>query len=325
MAIKNAAKNPKKSGVKYIIIIAVAAVLAPVVTVTGIATCGGRDKAGYDNETDKLIFSTLEVDKVFNPFFSTSATDSAVVGMTQLGMISNDKYGKPVCGRNEPTVTEDLETVKEGTGEEQTTTYMFVLKNNVKFSDGSPLTIKDVLFNLYVYLDPVYSGSSTIYSTDIVGLKDYRTQSSSEYEQKEFRKRFRNAAELRINALVEAADEILKDNPTLDADEFEEKLGEKESESEANAHLTEDYIKATELFKEELKEDYSSSRNSFKDMIFKDKQGKKYENLFTTDTEVFLYGEGLIKWNKKEGRMESDLADDLKELKKMDEIGRAHV
>ena len=49
----------------------------------------------YDNETSTLIFSTQEVDGVFNPFFSTSGTDSNVVGMTQISMLSNDKNGKP--------------------------------------------------------------------------------------------------------------------------------------------------------------------------------------------------------------------------------------
>ena len=56
------------------------------------------------------------------------------------------------------------------------TEYEFVIKNGIKFSDGKDLTIKDVLFNLYVYLDPMYTGSSTMYSTNILGLKAYRMQ-----------------------------------------------------------------------------------------------------------------------------------------------------
>lgn len=44
----------------------------------------------YDNENDALVFSSQAVDKVFNPFFSTSGADSNVIGMTQLGMLSND-------------------------------------------------------------------------------------------------------------------------------------------------------------------------------------------------------------------------------------------
>ena len=63
----------------------------------------------YDNETDKLVFATQEVDKVFNPFFSTSAMDSNVVGMTQLGILTNDAAGNPVCGENEATIAKDYQ------------------------------------------------------------------------------------------------------------------------------------------------------------------------------------------------------------------------
>ncbi len=46
--------------------------------------------------------------------------------------------------------------------------------------------MRDVLFNIYVYLDPVYTGSSTMYSTEIVGLAEYRTQSRNPNEQDSF-------------------------------------------------------------------------------------------------------------------------------------------
>ena len=54
---------------------------------------GSKTHTTYNNEEDALVFSTQEVDKVFNPFFSTSGTDSSVVGMTQIGMLTNDKNG----------------------------------------------------------------------------------------------------------------------------------------------------------------------------------------------------------------------------------------
>ena len=173
--------------IKKIAIISTAVILVAVATIL-IITLVGKDKDKgiyFDNENDALVFSTLEVDKVFSPFFSTSATDSNVVGLTQIGMLGNDKDGNVVYGDDEGVVTKDLQIItNDGTPNvDQTTTYYFVLKNNVRFSNGSYLTIKDVLFNLYVYLDPVYSGSSTIYSTDIVGLEAYRTQSQDETEQ----------------------------------------------------------------------------------------------------------------------------------------------
>lgn len=107
--------------------------------------------------------------------------------MTQLGMLGNDADGTYTWGDDEEVITKDLGVMYDKNND--TTTYYFVLKNDIKFSNGSALTIKDVLFNYYVYLDPSYTGSSTIYSTDIVGLKAYRTQSNDEKEQENFERR----------------------------------------------------------------------------------------------------------------------------------------
>ena len=97
----------------------------------------------YDNDKKPLVLSTQELDGVFNPFFSSSATDSSVVGMTQLSMFSTDKDGNLAYGLEEPTVVLDYDQKTEGTGDDETTTYTFVLKNDLVFSDGSPLTIKN--------------------------------------------------------------------------------------------------------------------------------------------------------------------------------------
>lgn len=286
-------------------------VLAIMMTVSCVCVFAACDenKTYYDNETDKLIFSTLELDKVFNPFFSTSGTDSNIVGMTQIGMIANDEKGDPVWGDGEAVVAKDVEIVSNGgeQGKDLQTTYYFVLKNNVKFSNGSPLTIKDVLFNLYVYLDPAYTGSSTIYSTDIVGLKKYRTQSEDEDEQKEFETKYKILAQARIDALIEASSQIVKEHPEVDVTEMESYLKNDWETIPSNSykHLVKDFQKTRSLFLEELKSDYSNSRDSYKEQVFTDKDGKVYKDLFTTDVEMFLYNEGYISWNKNEGKLYS--------------------
>lgn len=120
----------------------------------------------YDTETRPLVMATEALDGNFNPFFATSATDTEVISMTQIGMLGVDKDGKPTCGENEATVALDYkETMLNASGavtknanEAAFTEYEFIIKNDIKFSDGVALTIKDVLFNLYVYLDPVYMG-----------------------------------------------------------------------------------------------------------------------------------------------------------------------
>ena len=300
-------------------------------SILAMASCGGKEedpkddpttpvdpaKTYYSNEENPIIFSSQELDKVFNPFFSTNAADGNVVGMTQIGMLGNDKNGKVTYGEDEPVVVLDYETITTGTADvDQITTYNFVLKNNVKFSNGSPLTIKDVLFNLYVYLDPVYTGSSTIYSTDIVGLKEYRTQESSENEQDSFKEQFEVIAETRIEYLLQAADYIFEDNKetTLSATQFKEKLNQYVSQ-EGYENVVKDYEKALELFKEELNTDYTNAMDSYSDITFTSESGQTFKNLFTTDVEAFLYNEGYISFNKKEGKLESALTRNPSELK----------
>lgn len=275
---------------------------------------------GYNNEVDKLVFSTQELDKVFNPFFSTSATDSNVIGFTQIGMITNDKYGKPVWGDDQAVVTKDLEQVTVGEKDiDQTTTYKFVLKNNVKFSNGSLLTIKDVLFNLYVYLDPAYTGSSTIYSTDIVGLKEYRTQTADKDEQKNYMVQFQIAAEARKNALSSAVVDIYDQNEYVSGIEDFRKLLEKyaqdNNENTYFANIVKDFDKACSLFEEELETDFSNAMDSYESIVFSDENGTVYKNLLTTDVEAFLYNEGYLSWNKKDGKLQSSFVNNPEDLK----------
>lgn len=285
---------------------------------TIIVGCKKKNQDAYNNEVDPLIFSSQELDKVFNPFFSTSAADSNVIGLTQLGMLGNDKNGNPTYGDNEDVICKDLEITTTGEGEAQTTEYKFVVKNDIKFSNGSPLTIKDILFNYYVYLDPAYTGSSTIYSTDIVGLKEYRTQESDEKEQDSFAEKFKIEAETRISALSEASDNIVDDHGTsLTVNQFKSYLASEYATDENYAHVVEDFEKACVLFKEELESDYSNSMDSYSDMKFFNKAGQEFKNMFTTDVEVFLYNEGYISWNKKDGKMTCSFKNDYKEVRTM--------
>ena len=134
--------------------------------------CGGA-------KADAFVIMVDQLDGLFNPFFYTAANDGTVVSMTQIGMLGA-KYENGAIqvayGENEAVVTKDYEIVENDDG---TVSYYFVLKNGIQFSDGEPLTMEDVLFNYYVYLDPVYTGSNTLYSTDILGLSEYRTQQVS--------------------------------------------------------------------------------------------------------------------------------------------------
>lgn len=75
------------------------------------------------------------------------------------------------------------------------------------FSDGTPLTIRDVLFNLYMYLDPVFSGSATLYSVNIKGLEEYRTQSGNAADQEGLEDTIRVRAEQAISDIIAWCDD----------------------------------------------------------------------------------------------------------------------
>ena len=178
---------------------------------------GGDSTTYYDNEQDVLVLSSGDFDGVFNPFFSTSAYDSTIVGQTQISMLGSDDEGLNVTyGPDEPVVTLDYdETMYDANGNvtqtgsaSGTTVYQMVIKNDILFSDGVPLTAHDVLFNLYVYLDPNYTGSSTLYSTDIVGLADYQAQrvNASDDYLESINRTFENFATMRTNVILAYVD-----------------------------------------------------------------------------------------------------------------------
>lgn len=148
--------------------------VALVALLTATLTACNKHKQNHDPEERPFTMSISTPDGVFNPFFSTSGYDSSIISMTQIGLISTDPDGQPIANESEPSVAKAF-TVTEA-ADKSSTTYEFLIKKGIKFSDGHELTIRDVLFNLYVYLDPVYTGSATIYSTDIKGLQAYRTQ-----------------------------------------------------------------------------------------------------------------------------------------------------
>ncbi len=62
--------------------------------------------------------------------------------------------------------------------EENLTVYTIKIRDDIKFSDGEPLTADDVIFNMYVLCDPSYTGSSTLYSVPILGIDKFRENES---------------------------------------------------------------------------------------------------------------------------------------------------
>lgn len=299
-------------------------------------------KQPISNDSTRLVLAIGELDGVFNPFYSSSGTDNEIIGMTQLSMLSADKEGKLAYGANEACAVLDYEETVTGAGDDAITTYRLVLKNNLKFSDGKPLTMKDVLFNMYVYLDPVYSGSSTMYSTEILGLAEYRTQTRNTKEQDGFERNLEDMAYQRLENLAQCLEVVYESfrysHPGKVITEAEVKAGlqeqvemfkdlaqdptiseEQRKEYLAFATLVEDYEMATKEFLKELKKDYTLSKGTAEDITFED---GKYK--LTTDTAAFLYNENFITWNKKESKFEYTLGENSIKMSEAEAIAAVY-
>ena len=266
---------------------------------------GGTTVQKYNPETRALVLASDALDKNFNPFFSTSAPDNKVIAMTQVSMLSADEKGTPICGDNEPTVALDYNvSMKLADGVTETkdaakaayTDYEFIIKNGMKFSNGSALTIKDVLFNLYVYLDPMYMGSSTIYSTDIVGLKSYRAQDRTmeNVSEAEIQALFTGKAKQRVQAILDYCDEP--------------------GEHELTDQIKADIALVDKLFQEEISTDWTNSQGQL--------EGYEDEYSFTEDWQVYLFNENLVRIERMQGApVKDDNGKYVTNLNNIDEDG----
>lgn len=142
------------------------------------------------SESTPLVVGYLPFSEKFSPFYADTAYDQDVVGMVSLGIMTTDRTGAIVYnaieGETIPyngtdyTYTGPADISVNYDDASDTTTYHIKIRDDLVFSDGEPLTAKDILFTYYVLCDPTYAGSSTLYSVDIQGLQNYRTQTTDE-------------------------------------------------------------------------------------------------------------------------------------------------
>ena len=151
-----------------------------------LAACGGGSggTSGGDAKESVLVAGYSNFNSKFSPFFSETAYDQDVQALTQLGLLPQDRMGAVVqkgiegetINYNNTDYTyygpADLEITQNDDG---TVFYDFTLREDLKFSDGEPLTIDDVIFSMYVLCDPTYDGSSTLFTQPINGMEAYRS------------------------------------------------------------------------------------------------------------------------------------------------------
>ena len=130
-----------------------------------------------------LVLADTGFEGKFSPFFAASSADQHVIDLTNIALLGADRTGEMILKGIEGETREyngtdytyygpaDCEVTENADG---TVTYAINMRDDLVFSDGTPITIDDVIFNLYVYMDPTYDGSATLYSMPIAGLDDYR-------------------------------------------------------------------------------------------------------------------------------------------------------
>lgn len=258
---------------KWIIIGSVILAAILILTIVLVACCHRDNK--ISNETTPLVLSSEALDGVFNPFFYTAGADGEIVGVTQISMLSSDSNGMIAVGEDEPSVVLDYNYKTTGSKKDPNekgdaaykdyyTTYQFLIKNDIKFSDGQPLTMDDVLFNLYMYLDPSYTGSTTMYSVGIKGLQAYRTQTENVDEQENFEQIFAVAAQSRITSIQSWAN----------------------GNTPATEQIKKDLATVRALFKEELETDWTSAQSAM--------ENYKDTFQFSEGWQIFFYQYGYI-------------------------------
>ena len=175
---------------------ALALFLALVMCIGVLAGCGGNNTANNsaNNTTDDTTEDTSATPLVvsveqglegkFSPYFYLSNADNKIMSLTQVSLLTIDRVGNPVLNGIEGETRSYNGTDYTYYGpadivitenEDGTVTYDVTMRDDIVFSDGETADIDDVIFGLYVYLDPTYDGNATMYSLPIKGLEEYRS------------------------------------------------------------------------------------------------------------------------------------------------------
>lgn len=143
--------------------------------------CGKKEDTVQ--KVDTLVVGTLNFDGKFSPFFSTNAYENDVLALVHLPLLGTDREGAVVmdgiAGETRAYNGTDytytgIADCKVTQNPDNSVFYDITLREGITFSDGHGVDIDDVIFSLYVALDPSYDGTMTAYSLPIAGLEDYR-------------------------------------------------------------------------------------------------------------------------------------------------------
>ena len=155
----------------------------PTTEPTDAATTEPATEPATEEKPSTLVVGYSPFSEKFSPFFAKTAYDQDAYVQTQVALIGNDRAGNLILKGIEGETVDyngkdyfydgiaDNDIVQNDDG---TVDYNIKIRDDIVFSDGTPMTIDDVIFNMYVLSDPTYDGSSTFYAVPIEGMAEYR-------------------------------------------------------------------------------------------------------------------------------------------------------
>ena len=172
----------------------IASLIAVAMTASLLASCGGSSSGKKEDQSGKqsadaskdsgaMVFASDEFNAKFSPFFAETVSDTTVSDLVNVQLLQLDRTGSIITKGIEGEKKEyngkeytyhgisDLDIKENSDG---TVFYDFKLKDGLKFSDGEPFTIDDVIFTMYVLADPTYDGNATFFTLPIQGMDEYR-------------------------------------------------------------------------------------------------------------------------------------------------------
>jgi peptide/nickel transport system substrate-binding protein len=158
---------------------------------TGTMSVMAAEAEAESGESTPLVVAVDDLSEKFSEFFASSVPDQTVADMTAVFLLDNDRAGEIIYNGIEGETKEYNGTEYNYNGiadceitenEDGTVDYDFTIRDDVKFADGEPMTIDDVIFSLYVFLDPSYDGGASASSLPIKGLDAYKSGSAPLYE-----------------------------------------------------------------------------------------------------------------------------------------------
>ncbi len=127
------------------------------------ATDSSQIPAAAKLRKDTVVAGISEPQGIFNPYFFVNGWDENVTNVIFSRLIDWDSHGNLVPG-----------LAKSWTVSPDNKVYTIKLRPDLTFSDGSPLTAKDVAFTLTVLYDPKYDGDTDITLANIAGGAEYK-------------------------------------------------------------------------------------------------------------------------------------------------------